>query len=861
MQTSSPVTIVDRATEAWMRRVMTVPRVVLGCLLGLVIASGWAATRLGVDADSSKMLSPSLPAQERALELGEAFPTLKTSIVVVVRGNTPDEADLAVLALTDALGQEQTTLSNMFAATSDPFLATNGFLYRDTDSVNEMFTRISKSANLVARLRQNQTVDGFAESLSEAALLAENAEISTDALNRLYREAAEVFKAHREDRPRIFGWSAVLDDEAEVGETTRLVSVTPVLDLNRLSPARPALDAINGVIARLPPEITERVEISVTGEPALRAEEMRSVFGTIGISLTISLVLVALILRIGLGSTARAVLAFGSLVLSLVLTTGFAALAVGTLNLVSVAFIVLMVGLGIDFAIHILAHIVEMRRHGTEQTEAVALTGQRNGLALNLSAVTTSLAFLAFAFTDFDGMAQLGLIGSAGVLIAFAVAATLIPAVCALFPGIGHAPPRVEKTERGASWIANTAPAVVLALGIIAIWPATQARFDADPIGLRDPAAPSVQAFRHLAEDPETTPYRANILAGSREEAAEIASRFNNVPGIGEAISISDLVPADQDEKLLVLDIAAPSIEHAVSGEPTELSASTSGAAALQELTARLAGSEGAASALHEALVEYQKTRTVAADEDVQKRLFDSFPLMLSRLDSLLDADYVTEQDLPHPLRERFVSEGGSYRVEIIPEDPVATGNEIAAFAARIEAIHPDAAGGPTQLAAAGKSVGLAMLTATLIAALATALLALTATRSLIDTFAILIPLTLAGLITAAFGVFLNMPFNYANVIVLPLLIGIGVDSGIHIALREKRAPGAVFATSTPRAVLFSALTTMAAFGTLALSDHRGTASMGVLLAVAMTAAVGCVLALTPWLIRLGHGKGLKTVR
>jgi hopanoid biosynthesis associated RND transporter like protein HpnN len=807
------------------------------------------------------MLSPMLPAQERALELNEAFPSLKNSVVIVVRGDTPDAADMAVLALTEALRKETTRLSNVFSVVSDPFLASNGFLYRDTDAVNEMFTRISKSANLVARLRQNQTVDGFAESLSEAALLAERADISADALNRLYREAKEVFKAHRQDTPRIFSWSAVLDDEANVGSTTRLVSVTPVLDRTRLSPARPALDAIDRLIADLPPPATEGVEISVTGEPALRAEEMRSVFGTIGVSLGLSLCLVAFILRLGLGSIPRAMLAFGSLLVSLALTTGFAALFVGTLNLVSVAFIVLMVGLGIDFAIHILAHIVEMRRHGTDHIEAVALTGQRNGLALNLSAITTSLAFLAFAFTDFDGMAQLGLIGAAGVLIAFAVAATMIPALCSLFPGLGSAPAKLTNGAQGPHWVTNLAPAVVLALGIISIWPATQSRFDADPIGLRDPAAPSVQAFRHLAEDPETTPYRGNILAGSRENAAEIASRFENVPGIGEAIWISDLVPTDQDEKLMVLDIAAPSIEHAVSGEPTELSASTSGAAALQELTERLEGAEGAAGELYEALVEYQKTRTVAADEDIQKRLFDAFPLMLSRLDALLDADYITEEGLPAPLLERFVSEEGLFRVEIIPEDPVLTTAEIDAFAARIEAIHHSAAGGPNQLSAAGATVGSAMLSATLIAALATMILALIATRSLVDTLAILVPLTLAGLITAASGVFLDMPFNYANVIVLPLLIGIGVDSGIHIAMREKRAPGAVFSTSTPRAVLFSALTTMAAFGTLALSDHQGTASMGILLAVAMTAAVGCVLSLTPWLIRLGWRNSSKTVR
>ena len=186
----------------------------------------------------------------------------------------------------------------------------------------------------------------------------------------------------------------------------------------------------------------------------------------------------------------------------------------------------------------------------------------------------------------------------------------------------------------------------------------------------------------------------------------------------------------------------------------------------------------------------------------------------------------------------------------VLPEGDLRDPAALEAFAAKVRAIAKDAAGGPIQLAAAGKAIGWAMIQATLLAGFATGLLAWFATRRLWDATAILIPLVAAGILTAAMSTLLSMPFNFANVIVLPLLIGIGVDSGIHIALRERRAPGAVFDTSTPRAVLFSALTTMAAFCTLALSDHRGTASMGILLAVAMCAAVACVMALTPTVIR-----------
>ena len=253
---------------------------------------------------------------------------------------------------------------------------------------------------------------------------------------------------------------------------------------------------------------------------------------------------------------------------------------------------------------------------------------------------------------------------------------------------------------------------------------------------------------------------------------------------------------------------------------------------------------------LFRALQTFQQAQTDDAQAQLQTRLFTALPLMIDRIEAMLEADFVSRDTLPAPMRERFISSDGLYRVEILPEfdlsDPVAA----QAFARTVTDAVPQAAGGPVQLAAAGQTVGRAMLIATLLAGLLTGLIAFAATRRLSDVAAILAPLVVAGVLTAAASTLLDVPFNYANVIVLPLMIGLGVDGGIHIAMRERRAPGAVFATSTPRAVILSAATTVAAFGTLALSDHRGTASMGILLAIAMLATVLSVLALTPRLIR-----------
>jgi len=832
---------------AW---VVARPRAALVGLGLVVLISLLAATRLGVDSDSSGMLSPELPAQQRAAALNAAFPGLKNNLAIVVRGETPDEADMAASALVDALSVEDRWIGPVLAPSTDPFLAAHGFLHRDLDEVETLFGRLSKSSNLIARLRTERTVPAFAQALEEAARLADGAEIAPEALELLHAETAAVLesRARGEDRP--FSWSTVLDPAAASGPTTRVIGVTPRLDPSRLKSAGPALAAIEAAISGLPPDLAARTQIGVTGEPALRAEELDSVLETIGASLAMSLILVAIILRVGLGSTGRAALAFGSLLVALAITTGFAGIAVGRLNLISVAFIVLMVGLGIDFAIHILARVVEVRGTGASATEAVVATGRRSGLALALSAATTSLAFLAFATTDFAGMAQLGLIGGFGVLVAFAVAATLVPAVVALAPRIAGGPTdaavRATEERREGTGVA----VAVLLLGVAAILPATQARFDADPMGLRDPAAASVRAYDRIAAGTDATPHRISVVTGSRADAEARAERLEGAPGIGSAIWIGDLVPEDQDDKLAFLDFAAPSIEHAIGGSPTELSIRLDGDPVARLATRLRERDEAAASRLASALEDHLARRDAGADAALSEALFRTFPLMLERLEALLSADRVTEDTLPALLRERFVSADGLHRIEVTPETPTTTPDQVIAFADLVAEIDSEAAGGPAQLAAAGRSVGRAMMQAIALAALATLLLAYAATRRIVETVAITIPLALAGVLTTAASVLLDMPFNYANVIVLPLLIGIGVDSGIHMALRERRAPGRVYATSTPRAVLVSALTTMAAFGTLALSDHRGTASMGVLLAVSMMAATGSILALTPALIR-----------
>ncbi|MEM0943960.1 MAG: MMPL family transporter, partial [Pseudomonadota bacterium] len=327
------------------------PWAVLGAYALALALSVWAATGLRIDTDSSRMLNPELLFQTRALELREAFPQDKTAILIAIRGEDADRADLVATRLIAAL-EGQPGIAQVFAPSVDPFFLAHGMFYLSLEEFDRQISRISSSSNLIASLREDQTRDGFLRTLDEARQLAEGAGRPED-LDLIYAEAAEVFRAAAEGRARPFRWSGAFS--GETGPVLRLITVQPELDFSALNPAKPAMAAVDAAISALGAQ--PGLEIGVTGDPVLRAEELRAVSGKIGLSLGLSLVFVAVVLWLALGSLGRMGLGLGALLVTLVLTTGAAAAMIGSLNLISIAFIVLMVGLGIDFAIHFLAHL------------------------------------------------------------------------------------------------------------------------------------------------------------------------------------------------------------------------------------------------------------------------------------------------------------------------------------------------------------------------------------------------------------------------------------------------------------------------------------------------------------------------
>ena len=386
-------------------------------------------------------------------------------------------------------------------------------------------------------------------------------------------------------------------------------------------------------------------------------------------------------------------------------------------------------------------------------------------------------------------------------------------------------------------------------MGLAAAAVSPFARFDDDPLNLRDPASESVAVFVDLLDDPNVAPYAATALADDTAAVERLVPQLSALPEVAEVNSILSAVPEAQEDKMAVIEdmavfltpLMVPQPAAPATGARTRGEAARALAAAAMTLSA--ATDDGnlarAARRLAEALSGLgQDPETLALAE---RSLFAWLPRLVDQIGQSLLAQPFGVGDLPDAFRAR---------IEIVPAEDLRDQQARRRFVRAVQAVAPQASGAPVIMTEGGEAVIGAFHQAAVTAVLAITILLVALLRKVATVVLVLTPLVLAAVLTVAVTVLFALPFNFANVIVLPLLFGLGVAGGLHIVLRARQAgPQQVLRTSTPRAVLFSALTTVGSFGALALSTHRGTASMGLLLTIAIGLTLACTLVVLPALL------------
>jgi hypothetical protein len=701
-----------------------------------------------------------------------------------------------------------------------------------------------------------------AEGMARGETAQADAATLAAALTRL-AEAAEAAAAGRVaplDWPALFTGEAAPDPLA----LRRFVLVQPVLDFAALAPAAEATAAVREAARALGLTPETGVRVRLTGDLVMGDEEFSTVFGGAILENVLSLLSVGLLLWLGLRSGRLILPMLGVLVLGLVVTAAFGAVFVGPYNPLSIAFAVLFIGLGVDFAIQYAVCLREQRHRLREEPleRALVTAAAIAGPGIGLAALALCAGFLAFLPTDYRGVSELGLIAAAGMIVAVVASLTTLPAWLTLTR------PREERQPVGYAALAPLdrfltrharAAVVVTALAALAALAAALPflRFDANPLNLRDPGTEAVSTFRDLMGNAETTPNTIQVLARDLPAAQALAARLEALPEVAGARTLADFVPAGQEAKLALIRDAAellgPTLEPPVVEPPP---APAEAARALVAAAAALERAAAAAPRAPAALVPPARRlaaalRAVAegppaALERLRAALVPGLVTTLDGLRLALAAGPVALADLPEGLRRDWIAPDGRARVEVRPRDLSDRAEAMARFARAVRAVDPRASGPAISVQASSATIREAFLRAGIIATALIVALLVVVLRSWRLTVLALAPLALAGLLTLATCVLIGLPLNLANIIALPLLFAQGVAFDIYYVAAWRAGERALLPSALTRAVLYSALTNGTAFGTLWLSPHPGTSGMGLMLTMSLLYALATVMLTLP---------------
>ena len=840
--------------NALVDRVQKAPWVALAAAIGLTALSGfYAAGNLKIDTDTAGMISEDLPFRQRFKAFRHAFPTLSDNVAIVIDADVPDRADRAADRLAARLRADPDRFPLVFSPETHPFFLRSGLLYLGLDDLTGLADDLADSQPFLSTLAADPSLRGLAGVLKDALDGAENddqARRIASVLNRISEAAA----ATAEGKSVPLSWRNLINTSLDEGTNRRVIVTKPKVDFGSLSPAAEAMARIRTLARDVGLTEEAGVTVRLTGGVVISTEELESVKNGATNAGLVSLVLVAILLAWGIRSLRLVLGILAALICGLVWTAGFTTLAIGHLNLVSVAFAVLFIGLGVDFGIHFALRFREERLGAGDQREVMRRTGHGLAMPLGLSATAAAISFFSFIPTDYRGLSELGLIAGAGMFIAFAATFTVIPAFLSLLP---PSAPRTALATRSFGWSDHRIATGALALGAICAAVVPFARFDLDPIKLRDPSTESVRTFRDLAATPGLSPYTIEVLANSLSDAYEVAGKLRLLPQVDKVVTAANLVPVEQEEKLAI--VADLNVFYATLGasDSVPVTEAERGAAfeVLRQTLQRAA--DRPLKELSDAARKLDARMEKLSDPEqriaFEKDVFEFFAPQVERLKLALSARPIALKDLPPEVLGRYLAPSGRARVQVYPSENLEDPDALARFVVAVREISPGATDSPVEILEAGRAVVNSVVTAALISIVAVSAMVFAMMRSVRDTLLVLIPLILAALYTVAATVALGMPFNFANVIVLPLLMGLGVASGIHLVsrAREEHSGTAAFATSTPRAVTFSALTTIASFGSLAVSSHRGTASMGELLMLSIGLTLVCTLIVLPSLMQL----------
>ncbi|MBL9033328.1 MAG: MMPL family transporter [Rhodospirillaceae bacterium] len=853
----------ERFVEHLVARAIANAKLVIALALALTVAAGfYAARNLTMDTNTANMIAPSLPWKQEMLRINAAFPQNSGLLVVVIDGRNADLAEDAAAKLFARMAERTDLFDTVRRGDGGPFYDRYGMLLLPTKDLEQISRSVIRAQPFIASLAADPSLRGLFDVLALAMEGVARKATDFASLERPLSAIASAMTNALSGNASPLSWrELMIDTPVQPRELRKLILAQPKRDFQALQPGAKASAAVREMARELELTPERGVTMRLTGQVALNDEEFGTVAEGMGWALIASVLVVLALLFAALRSFKLIAACFITLIIGLVLTFGFAALAIGTLNLVSIAFAVMFIGLSIDFSIQFGVRYGQ-ERFEADDSGALPRTGRFMARPLTLAAIAIAAGFLSFTPTDYRGVSDLGWIAGAGMIITIVLNFTLLPALLQLFRtraraedmGFAWARP-VDDFLLRRRWLVLAIWAIVAVAGMLA---GLGLRFDFNPLHLKDAKVESVATMVDLMRDPLRTPYNIEILAPDIDEAQALAERIKQLPEVHAVLSAATFVPKDQEAKLAIIqdlnDLVGLSLEFA---EPAAAPTSDEIRAALRNCAAKLREAVASSDIAQQLarLLDQAAESDDAVLQTLDYVLLSTLEPRLNALKTALAAGPLTVDTLPEDIRRDWIAADGSARLLVIPAGDSNDNAVLERFVTAVRAVAPQANGSAVQIYEAGAAVAKAFRIATILAMASMAVLLILVLRRVVDVVMVLLPLVAAALVTAIVCWAIGLQLNFANIIALPLLLGIGVAFNIYFVVNWRNGIPHPLETSTARAVLFSGLTTGSTFASLALSSHPGTAGMGIVLMTGMAATLLSIFTLMPALLGPVPGK------
>jgi len=862
--------------------------VIAAGLAAAAAALMFTATHFDMNSDSGKLISADLPWQKTMARFDTLFPQRNNLILVVIDSNAADRSNAAANALAAKLKANTGMFPAVWRPDGGPYFEKNGLLLLPEPCVKDAMDKLAQAQPFLGSLSTDPSLRGVMASMSTMLMGVKTGQAKLADIDTPMNAFAGTLQTVNAGKPDYLSWQSMFaagetaKNDCSFARTRTFIEVQPTLDYSSLMPGEKAEEAIRAAARQLKLTADRGVSVRLTGPVPLSDEEFATISENgplMGLAMFLA---ITFCLWLAVHSARIIACILLTLGVGLVTTTALGLMLVQKFNIISIAFIALFVGLGVDFAIQYAVRYRAERFAVGDLSRALSGAGRSVGIPLALAAAATAAGFFSFIPTDYVGVAELGIIAGLGMVVAFGLAVSFLPALIKLVKPAGE-PEHIgfaefapidqylrDNRRKVLTW--GAAIGAVCVIGQIVFPP----QFDANPLHLRSPKVESMATLNDLFEDPDTSPNTIDVLAPSLKAAdrlaAEIvandereAKRTGRKPLIGMALTLSSFIPEDQDKKLALIQDTAFLLDTTLN--PFEVKPPPSDAETVAAL-------KKAARELHEAAAAAKKPGETNADSKARAdavRLADALDVLaaappagraaaaealipgldnlLASLRSALQAAPVDIKTMPPELIAEWVAKDGTARIQVMPKSKAHDNKSMKRFSKAVTMTAADATGTPITIEESGRTIVTAFSQAGVWSFIAISILLALVLKRRRDVAVTVIPLLLTAALTLATCRIIGLQLNFANIIALPLLFGIGVAFNIYFVVAWRAGAQNLLQSPLTRAVLFSALTTASGFGALILSSHPGTASMGILLMISLFWVLATTLFFLPALL------------